>query len=127
VSTTKVECPGYFSDAQREAWNRIVGDLLAVKISIVGKWEVLERYAVTYCLWSDCQRAIAEKGQTIYSRRNPRMVDFHKFNSDLASIRSELGLGPASDAKRTKKERKSEQQSSSSSEQSRQFRLLSSG
>lgn len=94
--------PDYLDDVAAEAWDRVVGELNSVGAKLLGKSDVLERYAVTFAAWRKCQAAIADEGQTVIShkltgaveQRNPRMVDLHQLTAALGRLRAELGLSP---------------------------------
>src|SRR6185369_4138942 len=84
------------------AWDRAVAECIALKIDPEQRYDVLERYAVTYQLWFECQKRVRKEGQaithkrgrTVEIERNPRMTDYHRLTEILGRIRGELGLSP---------------------------------
>lgn len=125
MAKTYAKQPNWLSDEQRTAWDRILLEMRKARVSVAGKLDVIERYVVTYCLWMECQRKIGSFG-LVDGKRNPAFVDFHRLSQGVASIRGELGLGPASDSKR-KSAGNGESSSEGSSEQKQRFRLIKNG
>lgn len=87
------EIPEHLSSVGAEAFERCQTELEAKGVVGVGA-DVVERYAVTYALWFECQARVRSEGMTWSDgSRNGRMIDLHKLNSSVASIRREMGLG----------------------------------
>src|SRR5689334_13475511 len=94
------EKPGHLNATGKNAWDRIVAECEAARLNVTGKYDVLERYAITYTLWMQCQKRILKEGQLIQGARNQRLIDYHKLTALIGRLRSELGLGPATAAKK---------------------------
>jgi phage terminase small subunit len=87
------EKPKHLSTVASEAFDRVQEELSATGINGVGV-EVVERYAVTFALWYECQARVRSEGMSWGDgSRNTRMIDLHKLNSAVASLRREMGLG----------------------------------
>lgn len=87
------EKPEHLSSVGGTAFDRVQAELAEAGITGAG-FDVIERYAVTYSLWLECQARVRSEGAAWGDgTRNQRMIDLHKLNAAVASIRRELGLG----------------------------------
>lgn len=85
--------PEHLSRLAADAFDRVQGELQLAGITGAG-FDVIERYAVTYALWFECQARVRSEGQAWGDgSRNQRMIDLHKLCASVAAIRRELGLG----------------------------------
>lgn len=87
------EIPEHLSAVAAEAFVRVQHEIEAKGVVGVA-FDVVERYAVTYGLWLETKTCLDNEGMTWSDgTRNLRMIDLHKLNSSVASIRREMGLG----------------------------------
>jgi len=93
-------CPKYIRIAQRE-WNRLVGELCALRMLTNLDRAVLAAYWGAYALWAEAMEAIQKYGSMVkspsgYPIQSPYGAIANRQAEIMMRITSELGFTPAS-------------------------------
>ena len=101
VKSLTLECPVELPPRAQEEWQRIVGELIALRVLSKFDLAMLALYCVAYAGWIEATVAIQEYGAIIktpngYPVQSP-YVTIQKNNADLmVQIAKEFGFTPAS-------------------------------
>lgn len=118
----KPNCPAHLTDPQRAVWRRLCRLLDDMGVLTHADGCQLERYAVYYCRWRDCEGFIAKYGIS-FSVKNeepgnyivkvetgdpvvafveyPQVKESHRLHNALRQIEMNFGLTPSARARLT--------------------------
>ena len=102
------ECPGWFSDEEKEIWNRVAGQLEKMDLLATCDASALERYVRTYIKWRDCETFLKKHGFVhVAKTKDGKMMDMKSFphvgislklGAELLRLEREFGLTPSARA-----------------------------
>lgn len=95
------ECPPELSPAARKEWERLVGELSALRMLTNLDRAALAAYCGAYALWAEATEAIQKYGAMIKSPQgfpiqSPYLAIANRQSEIMMRIASEFGLTPAS-------------------------------
>jgi P27 family predicted phage terminase small subunit len=95
------DCPGELGETARREWNRLVGELAALKLLTNFDRAALAAYCGAYALWAEATEAIQKYGVMIkspsgYPVQSPYVSVANRQAEIMMRIASEFGFTPAS-------------------------------
>ena len=95
------DCPGELGETARREWNRLVGELAALKLLTNFDRAALAAYCGAYALWAEATEAIQKFGVMIkspsgYPVQSPYVSVANRQAEIMMRIASEFGFTPAS-------------------------------
>jgi len=95
------DCPAELGDIARREWNRLVGELAALRLLTNLDRAALAAYCGAYALWAEATEAIQKYGAMIksptgYPVQSPYVAIANRQAEIMMRIASEFGFTPAS-------------------------------
>lgn len=95
------ECPPELGPVAREEWNRLVGELAALRMLTNLDRAALAAYCGAYALWAEATAAIQDYGAMVkspsgYPMQSPYIAIANRQAEIMMRIASEFGFTPAS-------------------------------